>query len=815
MVESPDRNRSAGFNGAYGTTEHLKRKKGRKRQPPGSVGSIINGLNNANGNRRANGHAGGNSGKNAINGRVGEGSKFLAHRMKLPIWTAKEALVSSLKENDAVVVIGETGSGKTTQLPQFLYEGGLARPPRRMENQELAKAFSSYPHCIAVTQPRRIAAVTIAQRVAEEVTGRDDLLGKEVGYSVRFTSAYHPTVTKIKYLTDGMLLRELLADPYLSCYTVIILDEAHERNVRTDLLFGLVKRVMTVRNRRPSDSPVDSASRGSKDLEVSKTAERDELAAKVLGPLKCVVMSATLDAEFFASYFCSVGSFRTLAIQPSSTTPKIPAPILYIEGRTFPITTFYTTSPQDDYIDSACVTIFQIHRNESPPPGDILVFLPGQDDIETLEQLVRKYSQDLPSTLPKLLAMPLFASLPTNLQTRVFEPAPRGTRKVILATNIAESSVTIPGVKYVIDTGVEKRKMWDPKIGVEVLALSSISKANARQRQGRAGREFPGLCYRLYTEETFNGLRDSAIPEMKRVNLASIMLTLKAYGVEDLTKFEFLEKPSRQQISRSLETLLALGALHPETGKLTDLGRQMSLLPVEPALAKVLLLSPQYQCTADIIDLVAMLDIDNVFYTPTSSKGLGANAGNEDEVDIRMSERRQFAHPSGDHVTLVGVWRDYERVGKGDGGGDKEERRKKLEWCKENRIDSRSMRHIMDVRQQLISIVSASPFNMDTTTTVHPTTTPNPSPFLKCVLSGFAQNVALRQPDGTYRTYVNHVTCAVHPGSTVKGQEREREFPSVVYHELMFTSKNYMRTVSRIENTWMPEIAPQYYGRAL
>ncbi|KXS11356.1 P-loop containing nucleoside triphosphate hydrolase protein [Gonapodya prolifera JEL478] len=806
-------------NGGGVDQEHRKRQKrhhGQNATNGRSLGSILNQLEHAIGNGHPNGHQNGNGAANGAHGRL---TKLLEHRKQLPIWSAKNALISAVESNDAVILIGETGSGKTTQLPQFLHDGRLTTPPPRGANEE-EKAFPNFPHVIAVTQPRRIAAITIARRVSEEFCGKTDQIGqevrygvpqsvsipttfKQVGYSVRFSSAFNPKRTRIKYVTDGMLLRELLADPYLSAYTVVVLDEAHERNVRTDLLFGLIKGIMAVRNK--TSQQLQSVDLSSLEGEAKKKAERDALAARILGPLKCVVMSATLDAEFFADYFSTVRDGTT------GQSAKVPAPILFIEGRTFPITTYYTTEPQEDYLDAACVTIFQIHRNEPPPPGDILVFLPGQDDIETLEQLVSKYAKDLPPTMSKLLPLPLFASLPANLQTRVFEPAPRGTRKVILSTNIAETSVTIPGVKYVIDTGVEKRKSWDPKIGVEVLAQVSISKASARQRQGRAGREFPGLCYRLYTEETYNSLKDATIPEMKRINLASTILTLKAYGVDDISRFEYLERPSKQQLTRSLESLLALGALD-DRGRLTDLGRQMSQLPLEPPLAKVLLMSPQYKCTADIIDLVSMLDADNVFYNPASGRAEGTG-GDVDDENRRGSDRGRFAHPSGDHVTLVGVLREYEKVGKEEAGGEKEERRKKLQWCKDNGIDGRSMRHIMEVREQLIKAVSAPPFQMDPTLTVHPTTTPNPAEFLKCLLSGFAQNIAMRQLDSSYRTIVNNVTCAIHPGSTVKGQGREREFPTVVYHELLYTSKQYMRTVSRIDYVWMSETAPQYYGR--
>ncbi|KAJ3069040.1 putative ATP-dependent RNA helicase dhr2, partial [Rhizoclosmatium hyalinum] len=354
------------------------------------------------------------------------------------------------------------------ELPQFLYEAGFAKKGM-----------------IAITQPRRVAASSIARRVAQEVGVQ---LGNEVGYSVRFDDKTSHN-TKIKYMTDGMLLRELLGDKLLSKYSVIILDEAHERTLRTDVLFGMVKGIQKVRQ-----------------------------------DLKIIVMSATLDAERFASYFDG-------------------AQTLFIPGRQFPVRVFNAIDRQEDYVDAALVATFQLHVDE--PPGDILVFLTGQEEIETIEKLLKEHIHELPPEAMQLLICPLFAAQPAAQQQKVFLPAPPGTRKVILATNVAETSITISGIRYIVDTGMAKVRAFNPKLGIESLAVVPISKASAMQRLGRAGREAPGCCYRLYTEEGFNSLAQVSEPEILRCNLANVLLTLKAAGVDNLMEFDFLDRPPR------------------------------------------------------------------------------------------------------------------------------------------------------------------------------------------------------------------------------------------------------------------------------
>ncbi|NXS95593.1 DHX33 helicase, partial [Jacana jacana] len=438
-------------------------------------------------------------------------------RRGLPIFQARGQLLSQLRGLDNAILIGETGSGKTTQIPQYLYEAGIGRQG-----------------IIAVTQPRRVAAISLAIRVSDE---KKTELGKLVGYTVRFDDLTSDE-TRIKFLTDGMLLREAIGDPMLRKYSVVILDEAHERTIHTDVLFGVVK---------------------------AAQKKRKELGKL---PLKVIVMSATMDVDQFSQYFNG-------------------APVLYLEGRQHPIQIFYTKQPQSDYLQAALVSVFQIHQ-EAPSSHDILVFLTGQEEIEAMTKTCRDIAKHLPDGCPQMVVMPLYASLPYCQQLRVFQAARKGCRKVILSTNIAETSITIPGIKYVVDTGMVKAKKYSPETGLEVLAVQRVSKAQAWQRTGRAGREDSGICYRLYTEDEFEKFDKMTIPEIQRCNLASVMLQLLALRVPNVLTFDFMSKPSPDAIQAAIEQLELLGAVERKEDQLvlTPLGRKMSAFPLEPKFSK-------------------------------------------------------------------------------------------------------------------------------------------------------------------------------------------------------------------------------------
>ncbi len=464
---------------------------------------------------------------------------MVEQREGLPIFKLREELIKAVNDNQILVVIGETGSGKTTQITQYLAEAGYTARGR-----------------IGCTQPRRVAAMSVAKRVAEEVGVR---LGAEVGYTMRFEDCTSPE-TKIKYMTDGMLLRECLIDPDMKQYSIIMLDEAHERSICTDVLFGLMKRAVQRR----------------KDL-------------------KLIVTSATLDSVKFSEYFFQ-------------------SPIFTIPGRMFPVEILYTKEPENDYLDASLITVMQIHLTE--PPGDILVFLTGQEEIDTACEILYERCKTLGPDAPELIILPVYSALPSEMQSKIFEPAPPGSRKVIIATNIAETSLTIDGIFYVVDPGFVKQNVFNAKTGMDSLVVTPISQAQGKQRAGRAGRTGPGKCYRLYTERAYRDeMLATNVPEIQRTNLASTVLSLKAMGINDLLSFDFMDPPPMETLIMAMEGLHALSALDDE-GLLTRLGRRMAEFPLEPQLSKTLIMSVHLGCADEILSIVSMLSVQNIYYRP-------------------------------------------------------------------------------------------------------------------------------------------------------------------------------------------------------
>ncbi|CAO2830198.1 unnamed protein product [Amaranthus hypochondriacus] len=623
---------------------------------------------------------------------------------------------------------------------------------------------------VGVTQPRRVAAVTVAKRVAEECGVQ---VGQKVGYSVRFDDMTSGS-TRIKYMTDGLLLREALLDPYLSKYSVIIVDEAHERTVHTDVLLGLLKSVQKARCQTSDelvggvktnyDIKLDNVN-GTLMTRPLKQSQRDRLP-----PLRLIIMSASLDARIFSEYF---GGARAV----------------HVQGRQFPVDIFYTLYAETDYIDAAMVTIFQIHLEEGP--GDILVFLTGQEEIESVEGLVRDKLPQLPEVNRNIVTVPIYASLPSEQQMKAFMPAPSGFRKVILATNIAETSVTIPGIKYVIDPGVVKARNFNPRTGIESLNIIPTSKAQALQRSGRAGREGPGKCFRLYTENEFEKLADSTVPEIKRCNLSNVILQLKALGVDDIIGFDFMEKPSRMAIVKSLEELFLLGAL-TEDYKLSDpIGQQMARLPLDPIYSKALILSSQFNCLEEMLITVAMLSVESIFYMPR-----------EKQEEARTAIKR-FSSSEGDHITLISVYRSCnEFLESGNANCSKEKTLKNMKkWCKENFINGRSLRHARDVHYQIQGHVEQMGLRIASCGD-------DMLLFRRCLAASFFLNAALRQPDGTYRALASNQIVQIHPSSVLFRAKPD----CIIFNELVRTNQNYIRNVTRIDPMWLTELAPHFYA---
>ncbi|TVY78508.1 Pre-mRNA-splicing factor ATP-dependent RNA helicase prp22 [Lachnellula suecica] len=620
-------------------------------------------------------------------------------RESLPVFRFRSELIKAVHANQLLIVVGDTGSGKTTQLTQYLAEAGFA-------NDGL----------IGCTQPRRVAAMSVAKRVAEEVGCQ---LGQEVGYTIRFEDCTTPA-TKIKYMTDGMLQREILIDPDLKRYSVIMLDEAHERTIATDVLFALLKK--TIKRRLD---------------------------------LKIIVTSATLDADKFSAYFNE-------------------CPIFSIPGRTFPVEIMYSREPESDYLDSALVTVMQIHLTE--PAGDILLFLTGQEEIDTSCEILFERMKALGPEVPELIILPVYSALPSEMQSKIFDPAPPNSRKVVIATNIAETSITIDHIYYVIDPGFVKQNAYDPKLGMDSLVVTPISQAQAKQRAGRAGRTGPGKCFRLYTEAAFQSeMLPTSIPEIQRQNLSNTILMLKAMGINDLLHFDFMDPPPTNTMLTALEELYALSALDDE-GLLTRLGRKMADFPMEPSLAKVMIAAVDLKCSDEIISIISMLSMNTVFYRPKEK---------QTQAD---QKKAKFHDPHGDHLTLLNVYNGWKQ------------NKFANPWCFENFIQARSMRRAKDVRDQLVKIMERYK---------HPITScgRDTQKVRQALCSGLFRNSARKDPQEGYKTLIEGTPVYLHPSSALFGKQAEW----VIYHTLVLTSKEYMQCTTAIEPRWLVDAAPSFF----
>ena len=620
-----------------------------------------------------------------------------AQRESLPIFQFKEELRKKIGSNRILIIVGETGSGKTTQLTQYLVEWGYAKYGR-----------------IGCTQPRRVAASSVAQRVCSEFGCK---LKEEVGYLIRFDDQCSER-TIIKYMTEGMLLRETLIDKNLTQYSVIILDEAHERTIATDVLFGLIKQAL---KNRPN--------------------------------LKLIITSATLNSAKFSSYFDD-------------------CPVFKIPGRTYDVEILYAKAPEIDYLEASLKTVLQIHLNEKP--GDILLFLTGQEEIENACSMLQLKVNTLGKNCPKMIVLPIYSNMSSESQVKIFEPTPPGVRKCIIATNIAEASLTIDGIYYVVDPGFTKIKTFNSKMGMENLIIVPISQSSAQQRAGRAGRTGPGKCYRLYTYNAFkNEMLEDTIPEIQRTNLADTVLILKALGINDLLHFDFMDPPPTPNLVAAMEQLFYLGALDEE-GLLTKLGRRMAEFPLEPQLSKMLLASIDLNCSDEITTIVSMLSMQNIFYRPKDK---------EEQAD---KKRAKFINYQGDHITLLNVYNEYIKY-------------QTEEWCKENFVHYRSLSKAVEMKEQLRNILERYKLKIISCKGSY-------SQVRKAITAGYFSHVARCQKD-VYKTIVDDHEVYIHPSSSLFNKNPEW----VVYHEVVTTSKEYMRQVSTINPRWLMDVAGKYF----
>ncbi|OIT37263.1 PREDICTED: probable pre-mRNA-splicing factor ATP-dependent RNA helicase DEAH4 isoform X1 [Nicotiana attenuata] len=635
----------------------------------------------------------------------------------LPIVRFEEKIIETVEKNPVVVVIGETGSGKSTQLSQMLYKRGYAKSGM-----------------IAVTQPRRVAAVSVSRRVAQEQNVR---LGEEVGYAIRFEDRTSEK-THIKYLTDGVLLRESLFNPELNQYSVIILDEAHERSLNTDILLGLMKRLI---KRRQSN-------------------------------LKVLITSATLDGGKVSRFFSD-------------------CPVLTVPGELFPVEIVHISERPKNYVEASLKTAIDIHVRE--PEGDILIFLTGQDDIEKLVLKLEEKIQSLQegSCLDALI-LPLHGSLPPEMQVRVFSPPPPNCRRFIVSTNIAETSLTVDGVVYVIDSGYVKQRQYNPSTGMYSLEVVQISKVQAKQRAGRAGRTRPGKCYRLYPSMVYHDdFLDATVPEIQRSSLAGTVLYLKSLDLADMDilKFDFLDSPSIESLEDALKQLYLVDAID-ENGSITSLGRKMAELPLEPSLSRTLLEANELDCLSQALTVVSMLSAETTLL-PAPSKS---------------SEKKRKHTPSnlpdgsglGDHIQLLQIYEQWYQTDYN------------IDWCKENNLQVRGMVFVRDVRKQLSQIMhKIAKGSLDVQTSKRRRDSQQEYRILrKALFIGYANQLAERsiRHNGYRPLGFKSELVQVHPSSVLKADEDGMLPNYVVYHELIVTSRPFMRNVCAVEMRWVAPI---------
>ena len=687
----------------------------------------------------------------------------------LPIYKCKNEIINAINNKNikVIIIMGETGCGKTTQVPKILYEN-----------------FSLENKMICITQPRRIAAISISERVSEEMNSK---IGDIVGYSVRFKEKISKN-TKIKFLTDGMLVRECILDKNLSKYKYIILDEIHERSIHTDILMMICKDLITNKKRKD---------------------------------LKLIIMSATLNPKKYMDYF----------------NTNI---LLKIEGRKFPVKVYNISEKENEsnisinnikendyydlinnYIDKCLNCILQIllSENEENKNGDILVFLPGQEDIENLQDLLLSKKEEIKNKFPEkkieFRILPLFGSLPSNQQMKIFLPlknkSGKNIRKIILSTNIAETSLTIKNIKFIVDSGFFKIRKFYPTLNIDILKILPISKNSALQRAGRTGRESSGNCYRLYTQKQYNNFSENNEPEIKRINLRNISLQLFSIGYNDFNKIDFIDKPSNENFNYAYESLVSLGAFESgDENKITELGKKMSILPMDPIYSVILInaLNNEYtEVFEDIVSIISVLQSDNIFYTPSSKK------------EIIEKIREKYIDSSSDHITLRNIFNAYRNANN------------KEEFCKENYLNDKALAKSVEIFKQLLGYLKQMKKNdykndeekeinykieqidkyLGNLKNIGIDNNENKKKLiLNCLLTGYFNNIAKYSNSNFFNTIRGNQLCKIHPISVlIKKPKLGKKFGYLIFNEIIITSKKYLKCCTFIS----PQLVEKYLSK--
>nr|HEX4316852.1 ATP-dependent RNA helicase HrpA [Kofleriaceae bacterium] len=624
----------------------------------------------------------------------------LSFPSELPISAHVDELAAAIAKNSVVVVAGETGSGKTTQLPKICLHLGRER--------------------IGCTQPRRIAATSVAERVAHET---QTPLGELVGYKIRFADKLSRTA-RVKFMTDGILLAEVQSDPLLRAYDTIIIDEAHERSLNIDFLLGYLKRLIP---RRPD--------------------------------LRVIASSATLELERFAAFFDG-------------------APIVSVSGRTYPVDVLYRPPTDDEQDISDVVANAVTEVTELDPHGDILVFLPGEREIrESLAELEQR-------ALPHTTLLPLYGRLSAADQQRVFQ---RTTgRRVVLATNVAETSLTIPGIRYVVDTGLARINRYDPRTGVSQLLVEPVSRASADQRKGRCGRTEHGVCFRLYDEADYESRPAYTDPEIKRVSLAGVVLRMKTLRLGDLEDFPLLDPPRANAVRDGYRVLEELGALD-DTGELTEIGRQLGRLPLDPRLGRMILGGRDENALREVVVIASALGLRDPRDRPR-------------EVAQRADEAHaQFRDDGSDFAGYLKLWELWRRA-KAD-----KSRRQLHKLCRDTFLNYNRMREWDDVHDQIVRVMK----ELDLAPNAKPA---SGEQIHRALLPGLLSKIGMYNKETRSYTGARQLRFVIHPSSGLA----KKPAPWVMAAELVETSQLFARTVARIDPAWLEraggELCKRSYG---
>jgi len=627
----------------------------------------------------------------------------------LPVYARRTDILNAISSNQVCVILGETGSGKSTQIIQYIHAAGF---------HELG--------AVVCTQPRKVAALSLARRVSEEMRNERGLVGFRVG--AQCIRSKH--VAKLLYVTDHILLNECLKDPLLSKYSVILVDEAHERSIYSDLLLGFIKLALP----RRSD-------------------------------LRVVIMSATINADLFVSYFSD--------IMRSGWKP----PVLQISGRAFPVAVHYEDSSDSDYTTVACLKALEIHR-EQGLPGDILVFLTSP--IETEKACKKLLSCCDRDALP-LEVVELHGRLQVEEQQKVFTATPAGMRKVVFATNSAETSVTIPGIKYVVDSGRVKELSYDAKRNISSLSVQWVSQSSAEQRKGRAGRTSCGVCYRLYSHDDFEQMRQQSVPEILRIHLGQAILKLMMLGISKPMDFDFVEAPSRDAVENALSVLQDLGAC--DQRGITDTGKQLARLSLEPRLGKVVLIGIERGIALESALMAAVSSVGgSVFF----------RGGSDEQKKLADRKKTRFCDEWGDIITLVNVYKEWSTLGE----------RSRNRWCVDNSINAKSMRTARDVLAEIrqtfktelgVSISSEFAETYDTNDKMARV-------IFDCYFSNLCRFSGHEREGFVLAALPSH-SMHIHPSSALTYIE---ELPKwIVYEQMLTTSRTFLLNATYVREEWV------------